>query len=96
MASKWSFGSSSEIIVSLGDFNEHVGKYAEGFKGVRGGNDIGKRNVEERRLLQFCNKELCMGNTWFNKTDRRKIINSTSGCETEIDFVLVGENTESI
>ena len=25
-ASEWDLGSSSEIIVSLGDFNEHVGK----------------------------------------------------------------------
>ena len=32
-----------------------------------------------------------MANTWFNKTDKRKIIYSTNGCETEIDFVLVSE-----
>ena len=29
-------GSSSEIIVSVGDFNGYVGKYAEGFEGVHG------------------------------------------------------------
>ena len=34
MASEWDLGSSSEIIVSLGDFSEHVGKYAEGFEDV--------------------------------------------------------------
>ena len=47
MASEWDFGSSSEIIVSLGDFNGHVGKCAEGFKGEQRVNGIGKRNAEE-------------------------------------------------
>ena len=37
-----------------------------------------------------------MANTWFNNIDKRKITFSAGGCETEIDFVLVGENTESI
>ena len=32
-----------------------------------------------------------MANTWFKKTDKRKITYSASGCKTEIDFVLVGE-----
>ena len=97
MGSEWDLGSSSEIIFSLGDFNEHVGKYAEGFEGVHGGNGVGKRNAEERRLLEFCDeRELCVANTWFKKTDKRKITYSASGCGTQIDFVLVGENTGSI
>ena len=33
-----------------------------------------------------------MANTWFYKTDKRKITYDAGGCETEIDFVLVGEN----
>ena len=37
---KWDLGSSSEAIVSLRDFNEHVGKCAHGFEGVHGENDI--------------------------------------------------------
>ena len=32
-----------------------------------------------------------MANTWFYKVDKRKITYSASGCETEIDFLLVGE-----
>ena len=32
-----------------------------------------------------------MANTWFKKTDKRKITYSAGGCGTEIDFVLVGE-----
>ena len=64
MASEWEVESSSKIIASLGNFSKHVGKYAEGFEGVCGGNGIGKRNAEERRLLEFYDeKELCMANT---------------------------------
>ena len=66
MGSEWDLGSCSEIIVSLGDFNGHVGKCAEGFEGVHGGNGVGKRNAEGRRLLEFCDeRELCVANTWF-------------------------------
>ena len=47
MASEWDLGSSSEIIVSLWDFNGRVGKCAGSFKGVlHGGNGVGKRNAE--------------------------------------------------
>ena len=30
-----------------------------------------------------------MANTWFKKTDKKKITYSAGGCKTEIDFVLV-------
>ena len=64
MESEWDLGSSSEIIASLGDFNGHVGKCAEGFEGVHQGNGVGKRNAEGRRLLEFCDeRELCVANT---------------------------------
>ena len=60
--------------------------------GGGGGDDIGKRNAEGRKLLVFCDeKELCMENTWFYKAEKRKITYRAGGCETEIDFVLVGE-----
>ena len=32
-----------------------------------------------------------MAKTWFYRADKRKITYSADGCETEIDFVLVGE-----
>ena len=53
MASEWDLGSSSKVIVSLVDFNEHVGKCAEGFADVHGKNCIAKRNAEERRLIRL-------------------------------------------
>ena len=92
MGSEWDLGSSREVIVSLGDFKGHVGKCAEGFEGVHGWNGVGKRNAEGRKLLEFCDeRELCVANTWFKKTDKRKITYSAGICGTEIDFVLVGE-----
>ena len=92
MASEWDLGSSSEIIVSSGDFDGHVEKCAEGFEGAHGGNNIGKRNAEGRRLLEFCDEnELYVANNRFHEADKRKITYSAGGCETEINFVLVGE-----
>ena len=58
MASEWDFGSSSEIIVSLENFNGNVEKCAKGFEGVQGGNGIGKRNAEED-CWSFVMKESC-------------------------------------
>ena len=96
MASEWDFGSSGELIVSLGNFNRHVRKCAEGFEGVHGGNGIWKRTAKGR-LLEFCDeRELCVANTWFYKADKKKITYIASGCETEIDFVLARKSTESI
>ena len=54
----------------------------------------GKRNVEGKRLLEFCDeKQLCVANTWFEKK-QRKITYSMGGNETEADFVLVGKNNK--
>ena len=61
MGSEWDLGSSSEIIVSLKNFNGHLGKYAEGCEGVHEGNGVGKRNAEGRRLLEFCDERAVRG-----------------------------------
>ena len=66
-------------------------KYAEGFKGVHGGNGVGKRNAEGRRLLEFCDeRELCVANTWFKKTDKRKITLVTVDVEQKLILCLWG------
>ena len=58
---------------------------------------LGKEMQKEEDCWSFVMKEsLCVANTWFKKTNKRKITYSAGGCGTEIDFVLVGENTESI
>ena len=64
--------SSSEIIVSLGDLNGHVGKCVEGPKGVHEGNGIGKRNGERILLEIRDERELCMANTWLVKQTKGK------------------------
>ena len=74
MAREWSLANRNKLVLSLGDFNGHVGKWAEGFEGIHGGYGIGERNAEGRMLLDFCNqKELCVGNTRFKKRDKRKV-----------------------
>ena len=93
LACEWDLCSNTEMVLGLGDFNGHVGKWIEGFEGVHGGNGIGLRNDEGRRLLEFCDeKGLCVANTWFKKKEGRKITYRAGGNETEIDFVLVGRN----
>ena len=93
MASEWDLQSSGEVVLGLGDFNGHVERRIDGFEGGHNGYGIGKRNVEGRRLLEFCDeKELYVANTWFEKNEQRKITYSMGGNETEIDFVMVGKN----
>ena len=57
--SEWNLESSSEIIVSLRDFNGHVGKCAEGFEGVHGGMVLGKEIQKEEDCWSFVMKESC-------------------------------------
>ena len=57
----------SEIILSPGNFNGHLGECAEGFEGVHG-EMVLEKDAEGRRLQEFCDeKELCVANTWFYK-----------------------------
>ena len=45
---------------------------------------------EGRMLLEFCDeRELCVANTWFTKTDKRKITLKYGNNEPEIDCILV-------
>jgi len=66
LACEWSVQSTDKLDLSLGDFNGHVGKQADGFEDVHGGNSFGVGNYEGRLLLEFCSeKELCVAKTWF-------------------------------
>ena len=53
MASERDLQNPGKVILGVGDFNGHVGRRIDGLKGVHGGYGFGKRNVEERRLLEF-------------------------------------------
>ena len=76
----------NEILICLGDFNGYVGKEVDGFGGVHGGFEIGKRNVEGRLLLEFCvEKSMCVSNSCFQK----KVTFKGKCSGTKIDFVLM-------
>ena len=80
------------MVFGLGGFNGHNGEEIEGFEDVHGGNGIDKRNAKGRILLEFCDeKELCVANTWFKKTDKRKVTFKFGNNESEIVFILVSK-----
>ena len=82
----------SEVVFGPRDFNGHVGEEIEGFEGVHVGNGICKTNAEGRMLLEFCDeKEMCVANAWFKKTDKRKTTFKSGNNESEIDFILVSK-----
>ena len=59
MADECNLKNSSEIIVSLEDFNEHAGKYAEAFKGVLGEMVLGKEMQKKEDCWSFVMKNTC-------------------------------------
>ena len=97
MGSEWDFQNPGEVVLGLGDFNGHVGRRIDGFELVHGGYGTGKRNVEGRRLLEFCDEsKLCVANTWFEKKEQRIITYSMGGNETEIVLYWLVKTIESI
>ena len=85
-----------EIAMICGDFNGHVGEKVEGYEGVHGGKGFGKRNVEGEMLLEFAGAhELAIMNTWFDKSDLRKISYESGKNQTVVDYVLVSQREKS-
>ena len=73
LADEYELQNPSEVVFRLGDFNGHVDEEIKHFEGVHEGNEIGKRNAEERMLLEFCDqRELCVAGMWFKKTEKTK------------------------
>ena len=72
-----------------------MGKCVEGFEGVHRQMVLEKEMQKEDDCWSSVMKELCMANEWSYKANKKKITYSAGGCETEIDFVLLGKNTES-
>ena len=52
MASEWDLQNPSEVVLGLGNFNEHVGRRIDDFEGVRGG-------LREESYLSFVMKKSC-------------------------------------
>ena len=85
--------STNESLFVCGDMNGHVGKEADGYHGVHGGNGFGSRNMEGELLLQSaCTVVLVIANTMFNKSETKKITYESGGCKTVVDYILVRES----
>ena len=73
LRSEWDLQCVGELVLGMGDFNGHVGKRIEVYKGMHGGNGIVQRNVEGK-MLEFCDeKELFVANAWFRKGEKKKV-----------------------
>ena len=63
--------SADDLVMCLGDFNEHIRRHIDGFNGVHGGYNLGLRILEGTMLLKFfLDKELCVSNTWFRREEK--------------------------
>jgi hypothetical protein len=60
--------SRNESLFVCGDMNGHMGKEADVYHGVHGGNGFCRRNMEGELLLEFaCSMDLVIANKMFNK-----------------------------
>jgi len=87
----------NESIVLMGDFNAHVGKDAEIWRGVIGGQGDVSFNEQGRLLLDFCaSSGLSVMNTYFqHRPDHRYTWSRPGAAATQrsiIDFFVVAEN----
>ena len=93
IAREWDLQIPGETALGQVDIDNYFGRRIDGIEGVRVELEIGERNVEERKLLEFCDvKKLSVVNTWCEKKERRKITYSVNKNKTEIGFVLVSKN----
>jgi hypothetical protein len=85
-----------EMAVVCGDFNGHVGEDIEGYEGVHGGKGFGKRNLEGEMLLEFAGAhQLSIMNTWFEKSELRKVSYVSGGNQTVVDYILIDQRERS-
>ena len=79
----------SEQLFVCGDWNGHIGSQSTGFEEVHGGQAIGKRNTEGKRVLEFAFANgLVVGNTWFKKKPEHLVTYQSRNAATHIDFIL--------
>ena len=85
-----------DLVMRFGDFNGHIVRHVDGFVEIHAGYSVGQSNLEGRMLLEFCMEELCASNTWLKCEEKRKVTFRMGESETEIDFVLNKESTDSL
>src|SRR5437867_6890143 len=80
----------TEMVIVCGDFNGHVGEFAEGYEGVHGGKGYGKRNEEGEMLVEFAlSRDMVIANTLFDKDVSMKVSYESDGCKTVVDYILI-------
>src|SRR6059036_3977231 len=79
-----------EFVMIGGDMNGHVGEKVDGYEGVHGGKGFGVRNAEGEMLLEFAGAmKLVVLNTWFTKSESKKVTYDSGGNKTVVDYMLV-------
>ena len=81
-----------------GDFNAHIGKEANGFEGVHGGQGYGSRNNEGLKMLEVLDAfDMTVCNTWFKKAAKDLVTYSSGNAKTCIDmFVVKGQHRKEV
>jgi hypothetical protein len=78
-----------EVLIG-GDMNGHVGSGMDGFEGVHGGHGYGERNREGEMLLEFAMATgMVLLNTFFQKSDKKKVTYASGGVESVVDYLLI-------
>merc|ERR1712179_890452 len=86
-----------DIVIVGGDFNAHLGRDRIGFEDVLGKFTIGDRNTDGEELLQLCQQNnLKILNTWFEKQEKHLITYVSGDSESQIDFILMRKEKESV
>ena len=84
-------------LLICGDMNGHVRAKVDGFEGVHGGYNFGKRNVDGEMLLKFADAlEFAIVNTWSKKEMRMMITYETKACKMVIDFFLIRKSERKL
>ena len=58
--------SADDLVMSLNDFNGHMGRHVDGFDGVHGGHSVCQRNLKDECYSNFtwrrnCVKDMALG-----------------------------------
>ena len=51
---EWNMHSAGDLVMSLGDFNEHVSRHIDGFDGILGWYGVGQMDLNGGMLLEIC------------------------------------------
>ena len=80
----------NEKNVVRADLNGHKGEGNNGDKKCMGRHRIGKRNNEEKAVVDFAKRrELAITNTYFVKKPAHRVTYSSGGRRSQVDYIMV-------